>query len=294
MSRRFPRALVAVLVGLGLLSLAGAGTVWAHYRSTPTFREWARAKPVDEALWRRHVPLGAELGRGATWRSDDGPARERFGQWRTRFTAQHGDEVLLDLEVEVRVESREVEDSLARGGPSEAFEGLEVFVVDRGHDPDFHGVAVLTLRETARPQGPELQLDVFALAGAGDVELIVQDFRQEGSTGPGALLGGRPFAEPSPLGGLDVLAQMLSLEDPPSEGLAYQARMRLHLIWNWRNGQGSSAGFGDTYLAATSRLYSASLKVLEAVRSPFDPSDHFSISRTHALSRTYTWNDAVW
>jgi hypothetical protein len=290
----FPRALLAVLVGLGLLGLAGAGTVWAHYRSTPTFREWARAKPVDEALWRRHVPAGVELWRGTSWRSDDGPARQRFGQWRARFTVEHGDELLLDLEVEVRVESREVEDSLARGVPSEAFEGLDVFLVQRGRDPDFHAVAVLTLHESAHPQGPELQLDVFALAGPGDVDLVVQDARGGGSNGPDALLIGRPFAEPSPLGGFDVLAQMLSLEDPPAQGLVYQARTRMHLSWNWQDGQGSTGGFGNTYLRATSRLYSASLKIVQAVRPPFDPPDHFSISRTHSISRSYSWNGEVW
>ena len=45
MRKRFPRALSVVLIGLGFLILAGAGTVWTHYRSTPTFREWVRATP---------------------------------------------------------------------------------------------------------------------------------------------------------------------------------------------------------------------------------------------------------
>ena len=294
MAKAVPRALLSGLAGLGLLLLAGGGTVWRHYRSTPTFREWVRATPVDEAVWRAHAPAGVELGRGPRWRSDDGPARERFGQWRARFTARHGAELLLDLEVEVRVESREVADSLALGVPSEAFEGLEAFVVDRGHDPDFHGVAVLTLRDSSWPQGPELQLDVFALAGAGAVELVVQDVSRADSTSSCPVLDGRPFVAPSPLGGIDVLMQMLALEDPPAEGLAYQARMRLSLNWNWQNGQGSLAGFGNTTLAATTRLYSADLGLVQAVRAPFEPADHFSLSVSHDLARNYQWNGEVW
>ncbi len=304
MRKGFPRTLFAVLVGLGLLSLAAAGTVWAHYRTTPTFREWVRAKPVDEALWRRHVPAGVELGRGKSWRSDDGPARERFGQWRTRFTVERGDELLIDLEVEIRVESREIEDSLARGVPSEAFEGLEAFLVERVRDPDFHAVAVLTLHDLfaytsgddppSMPQGPKIQIDVFALAGPGEVELIVQDLGRESATSSVEMLGGTPFAEPSLLGGVDVLMQFLSFEDPPEQGLAYQARTSVHSTWNWQDGRGGPGGIGNSSLRASSRLYSASMKVSQAVRAPFETPEHFSFSTSESVSRSYAWNGVVW
>lgn len=300
MRKGFPRTLFTVLIGLGLSILAGAGTVWAHYRSTPTFREWARARPVDEALWRSHVPAGVELSRGTSWRSDDGPARERFGQWRARFTAQHGDELLLDLEVEVRVESRAVEDSLARGVPSEAFEGLEAFLVEHGRDPDFHAVAVLTLHDLSAfttggdlpglKQGPRMQLDVFALAGAGDVELVVQEVSWTASGREGPLLGGRDFSDVA----AGIVPVLDLFADPPSEGLAYQARAKVYPTWSQVQGGSRGASRGPKKLAATTRLYSAGMKAIHAFRAPFDPRDHFGVSTSIENSLDLRWNGEVW
>lgn len=303
MAKGPPRALLIGLVALGGLALAGGGTVWAHYRSTPTFREWARATPVDDAVWRAHVPAGVELGHGTRWRSDDGPARERAGQWRARFTAKHGDERLLDLEIEVRVESREVDGWLERGVPSEAFEGLEAFVIDRGHDPDFHGVAVLTLldltayadrdRLPEMTQGPSMQLDVFALSGPGDVELVVQEVPWTTSGREGPWLDGRQFDGAS--GFVEACLQTLALPDPPEGGLAYQARAGITPNWS-RNGQGGSqsASRPPSGFATNAQVYSTNLELMQAYRMPFDPPDHFGLTATLKASRAFVWNGEVW
>jgi hypothetical protein len=304
MANGLPRARIALLLALGLALLAGAARVRAHYRSTPGFRAWARATPVEDSLWRAHVPAGVELGRGASWRSDAGPPRSRFGQWRARTTVAHGGELLLDLEVEVRVESREVADWRERGVPSEAFEGLAAFVVERGRDPDFHGVAVLTLFDLsahpagapvdARPPGPDVQLDVFALAGPGEVELVVQEIAGGDARGDPPLLGDREFARRSAWGAVEVMAQLLSLEDPPAEGIAYQARTWFHSSWSQVEGGAQGAGRGNQYFAATTRLYSARLEAIHAFRSPFDPPDRFGLSTTASVARSFKWNGDVW
>jgi len=299
-----PRALLVGLVGVGLLGLAGAARVWAHYRSTPTFRAWARATPVDEALWRAHVPAGVELGRGESWRSNAGPPRGRFGQWRSRSTFEHGDEVLLDLEVEVRVESREVEDWNARGVPSEAFQGLAVSLVNRGQDPDFHGVAVLTLHDfaaysddgdlPAMTQGPRMRLDVFALAGPGPVQVVVQQVSRDGQDRRPPLLGNREFARPSFWIAGSVMAQFLSLADAPPEGIAYQSRCTVYPGWTRTEGGANAAGRGNQHFAATTRLYSAEMQAIHAFRSPFDDPDRFGFSTTDTVARNYAWNGEVW
>ncbi|HVS17260.1 MAG TPA: hypothetical protein VMT18_01580 [Planctomycetota bacterium] len=304
MVKGLPRALVLATAGLGLAMLAGGGTVWAHYRSTPTFREWARATPVGEDVWRAHVPAGVELGRGESWRSDAGPPRERFGQWRSRSTFEHGDEVLLDLEVEVRVECREVEDWSERGVPSEAFEGLEVFLTERGRDPDFHGVAVLTLHEfsayadgadlPALTQGPRMQLDVFALAGPGPVGVIVQQVSRDGQDRNAPLLGDAEFARRSFWIAGSVMAQFLSLEDAPPRGIAYQSRCTAFPSWTRNEGGASSGGMGNQHFAGTTRLYSARMQAIHAFRSPFDEPDRFALSTTDEVSRNYQWNGEVW
>lgn len=285
---------------LGVLVLAGAGRVWAHYRATPGFDAWLRERPVQDAVWRAAVPRGVELARGARWRSDDGPARARFGQWRSRTTISHGTRTLLDLEVEVRVESRAVADAGARGVPSEAFEGLEVFVTVRGLDPDVHGVAVLSLVDFERnaapepPQGPRMQLDVFALAGPGTVELVVQDVAGASGGLDAALLDERAFPGASAWVTGEVLARFLSLEDPPEEGLAWQTRCAFTPTWTAIEGGTQGAALHEHAFAATTAMYSAHLRSIHAVRSPFAPADRFGPTTTDEVRRDYRWNGEVW
>ena len=98
------------------------------------------------------------------------------------------------------------------------------------------------------------------------------------------------FAQPSAWIAGDVMIQFLSLEDPPQEGIAYQARGRAHIDWD----ESSSAGAGNRDFAATTHLYSAERELIQAVRSPSDPQDHFGFSLTQSASRNYEWNGEVW
>lgn len=68
----------------------------------------------------------------------------RFGAWRPHFTFEHGDEMLLDLTLEVRIAAEEVEGWQESGVRSEAYGQVTVDVTSFELDPDFHAVAVCT------------------------------------------------------------------------------------------------------------------------------------------------------
>ena len=148
---------------------------------------------------------------------------------------------MLDLELDVSYESRKVEDWEEREVPSEAFEALNLSVFRSQLDPDFHAVAVLSVQglsryadgppETGKPQGPSLQLDVFALSGPGDLEFVIQDVEGAGPGTGQSLLGDDDFSDIG-FGFLEVLFGIaFSMSDPPEEGLAYHARATFFPWW---------------------------------------------------------------
>lgn len=296
------RSVLALLALAGLLGVGTVGALWVRHATTTPFREWVRAHPVADEVWRAAAPKGAVVGRGAPWRSAEGAPGERRGQWRPRVTVQHGEEVLLDLELDVAIESREVADWRERGVPSEAFEALAVTVRRAELDPDFHAVARLSVVGLSRyadgppasgsPQGPTLQLDVFALAGPGEVEVLVQEVEDAaGLDRP--LLGDGDWSA----AGASLLAMvantLLAWERPPEDGVAYQVRCGFFPTWSRTEGGATGAGVGPWRLAGTTRLYSALLRGEQSARSPFDPEDHFGWSTSAHMTFRYTWQGEV-
>ena len=294
-----------VLAVLCILRIAlPLGVAWGHYRSTPGFREWVHEHPAGDDVWRSTVPAGTVLAREMPWRSSEGPPGDRRGQWAPVITVLHGDEVLLDLELDVSIESREVEDWSELDVPSEAFEALAVSVLRASLDPDFHAVAVLSVEGLSRyadgppgvglRQGPRLQLDVFALSGPGEVELIVQEVPEGGPGDAPSLLGDADLGEQR----MPLLYMLLGIafptDDAPEEGLAYQVRTTFSPSWTRVEGGRSGGGMGAWKFAGTSRQYSAKLNGEQSVRSPFGQPGHFSSSTSAHVQAVYTWQDEVW
>lgn len=300
------RVVIGLAVTGAVLAVTSVGTTWAHYSSTPGFREWARSHPAGDEVWQSRAPAGEVIARELPWRSNEGPASERRGQWRPHVTIEHGDEVLLDLELDVSIESCEVVDWEERGVPSEAFEAISVSTRRSQLDADFHAVAVLTLNgfsrfeagepEPVRPQGPEIDLDVFVLSGSGDVEVFVQDFEVGTASQNPPLLDGGHFEQPGPwpLSSLGVLRDVVFADDPPAEGIAYQVRTRFYANWTKTQGGSTSGGVGTWKFAGTTGLYSARLSGVQATRTPMSTPDHFSFSTSADSARFFTWNNQVW
>jgi hypothetical protein len=283
------RLAVVLVVLIGLRIVIPLGTSWAHYRSTPGFREWVSEQPVGDDVWRAAVPTGEELSRGVPWSSHDDPQGERSGRWTPAISVHHGDELLMELELGVSYASREVE------GGNEAFEGLAVSVTRSQLDPDFHGIAVLSVEGlsgyadgvpgTGRAEGPRVQLDAFALAGPGPLEVLVQEVAAldaappplSGSFGDGYLtawryLTGIPYSNGR----------------PPEEGLAYQARTTFTPTWS----STTTGAVTQWHFAGNSQQYSAKLAGEQSVKSPLNEQASFSISAHRDVH--FTWQGEVW
>jgi len=139
---------------------------------------------------------------------------------------------------------------------------------------------------TGRAEGPRVQLDVFALAGPGPLEVVVQEVApdaaapallSEGSFGDGyltplRLLTGIPY----------------SSDRPPEEGLAYQARTRFTPTWSGTN----NGALGEWHFAGTSQQYSAKLAGKQSVRTPLH--EQASLSTSAHRDVRFTWQGEVW
>ena len=294
-----------VLIGLGVLRFVlPIGVAFAHYRFTPEFREWVSSHPADDSIWRANVPGGVEVSRELPWRSSDSKASDRHGRWVPRVEVRHGDEILVDLELDVSYESREVEDWAEQDSPSEAFVALEVSVKQLTLDPDFHAIAVLSfqkldqndgeLREGLQRQGPAVQLDVFALSGPGELQVVIQDVPSIGS-GPGnEMIAGGQFTERRFGAVRTIIGLVHPLGDPPEEGIAYQARTRLFPSWTKNAGGSGGACHGPIKFGVSSEQYSVHLKCSQATREPYAPADHFAFKNSSEVQTRWERNGQVW
>lgn len=255
-------------------------------------REWVRERPFEDRVWDTASADNREVGRRVLSVSTPPSGPERFGAWKPSFRFEHGDEVLLDLALEIRIEATEVEGWLERGVKSESYGKVFVHATRCQLDPDFHAAAVLTVEDRAAGEGrgPALQLDVFVLAGPGQVELIEHvghgpSYRLKGATlGTDALMGmvlkGMLFGIMHPMGG------------PPSEGIGYHAQSKLYATWSREEGGSEGAGFGIMGATATTRQYSIRIDAESVAEAPYSRDAPSTMTREVSLS--YTWNGEVW
>ncbi len=302
------KTLVRVLVVVGALVVlrlvVPPAIALAHYRGTPTFREWARAHPVPDELWRARVPAGAEVAAALPWSASSGAPTGRVGQWRPQVVFTHGDEVLLDLELEVAVESRHVESDPESGVPSEAFEGLAARSLRAELDPDFHAVVVLSVADLSahllalegerRQQGPDVRLDVFVLSGPGEVRFLVQDVPAELEDAAAPPFPTVAQALGRTLGLAALLGVLHPTDDPPEEGLAYHARAGFAPSWKALVGGHQGGSIRPWSYGAASAQYSIRIAGEQSVRAPHDEPGHFVIRRSSHQEARYTWNSEVW
>ena len=310
---------IAVLTVVLVLARTALGLVVskAHYDSTPTFREWVQTRAVAGEPWRRSVPLGEELANRLPW-STAGPehaAEERADArvWSPHLRIKHGEELLLEIELEVvfdTIANREPKaiealpkafetpteafetPTEATGGFEALFEALTVRARTSFVDPEFHAVVVLSVAEPPvaaagtlglRPGAlfPSVRVDAFALAGPGELEFIVQSWPT--GTSPTAdveLFGEGSFAS----FGWDWVGRILfglpcSLEGPPAKGLVYTLGVACY----------AGNGLGNWTLRGSSEQYSIELLGEQSLKKPGG-------SLTKSVNRhvNWTWQEQTW
>ena len=281
------KRILLVLIGLGLLRFVlPLGLAARYYSSTPSLREWVREHPAGDALW---APWSSDIVQRTslpTAPSPGGP--DRFGAWRPTVTIKHGDEVLLDLALELRFGATEVEDWLQRGVASERYDEVAVHATRAVIDRDFHGIVLVSY---SRNGGfvSQSALDVFLLAGPGEVDLILQE-RQSENRGLG-----KSFSVSS-LG--SWLARRFAFgflhppEDPPDEGIAHHAHSNFYPNWTRTANGSGGAGYGLWEFSTTSLAYSVEIEAKSEGHAPFSLGGSFSTSSQ--MKTEYKFNGRVW
>ncbi|QDV04948.1 hypothetical protein Poly30_04430 [Planctomycetes bacterium Poly30] len=293
------RKLLRILLVLGVLALLRFGlplgfAAW-HYSSTPTMREWVRERPVEDRVWDGAGGDLRESERRVLEMTAPPSEPERFAAWTPSLRFEHGDEVLLDLALEVRYEATEVDAWEERGVGSESYGPVTLHATRCDLDPEFHAIVVLTLTERAEGdrRAPSTKLDVFVLAGPGGVELVERTERVGGSSSYDLSIRSlaEGFARDFTLKAL-LLGILHPTGDPPPSGIGYHAHSTFTPTWNRVPGGSQGASYGMWRFTGTTRQYSVLIHAESKGEAPFEPGSGSSL--TSEVNLSYRWNGEVW
>lgn len=289
--RKRTKVLLAVVAGGTLLALSPILWLGVCVWRSPSFEEWVRERPVEDpsavlAVSNLAGISPAVSGLPAVFPADfDADAHERAGVWRTDVEILHGSETLLDLELEVRVCTEEIE--VPDGTPPEGLPprterlvGVQVTERRRVLHPDLHALAFLGVGGVDREIGGGLlTLEVFLLAGPGEFRAAVVPF--EGPRSQETLLCDLKRVTPLMLPGM-----------PNEEGLAVHASLGLSLGWQRTETGSSGAGYHFPALSTNTRAYSLAVNVESEASPPWSPEGSGSMSTE--VSRDFEWLGETW
>ncbi len=282
-----------LLIGAGLTVLrVGVPTALAalHFRTTPTMREWARERPAAGTPWEVHATDAEVISRGPIPKAADPDGPERYGTWSPSVKIEHGDDVLLDLGLEVRWAATEVDDWREQDLRSEAYGEATIHCTRIELDQDFHATVVLSLgaSEDGATGVPQTALDVYLQAGPGEVVLV----RREGQTNERGLSIPLTSTSAASWFRARVLGLLHPSGGPPEPGLAYHAHAEVSPSWTQvKNGGSHGASFSPWEFSTSSQQYSISISGESALIAPYKTGGGRVSSSSSLL---FTWNGDVW